>query len=83
VSQRIEQERVRLNELAAAQLEKTRKQLALEAELRIAKIEEQMISARQETERARFETAEIKDEATRQEQRAEEIKHDAEAALVK
>ena len=33
--------------------------------------------------RARFETAEMKDEATRLEQRAEEIKHDAEAALVK
>ena len=83
VSQRIEQERVRLNELAAAQLEKSRKQLALEAGLRIADIEQQMISAQQETEKARFETQAVKDEALRQEQRAEEIKRDAEAALEK
>ena len=83
VSQRVEQERVRLNELASAQLEKSRKQLALEAGLRIAQIEQQMISAQQDSETARFETAASKNEALRQEQRAEEIKRDAEAALEK
>jgi hypothetical protein len=83
VSQRIEQERVRLNELASAQLEKSRKQLALEAGLRIAQIEQQMISAQQDSEKARFETAASKNEALRQEERADGIKRDAEAALEK
>ena len=79
VAERVEKERVRLQTLATAEYEKARKEIALEASKRVADMEQQMSIAQQEAEKARFEAAAMKDEALRNEERAQTVRREAQS----